>query len=608
MRRKSADDLIKEFNINVDELYNTFIHNSASATVKKFGLKGQKQIIRILEEKGYDLSVRLATNIVDEHWIWQNSIDMDKMYECYLHNGTEYVSRQFNIPSRIVKKLLIDKGYDLSKRDPIESRRNRNGYSAEELVEKNNIDVQSLYDMFLNNGALYTAQKFGLSHGGLVERILAYYGYTWESRDIKKINYHKTAEKIKEKYNVEHALQIPESKEKLIQTNRKRFDSDYFMGTEEFISRSKKTNRERYGYEWSTQSPEVKLNHERANYLKYGVKDWKQAKASAELKKYLNNSTESIALLLDKELTFSDLKEMFPNDTDTQLYSWLSRFDLFKLLKRSTKSEPEKHLAEFLAAYGFTVRNDRTLLGNGQEIDIYNPQLKIGVEFNGLYYHSTQCILDKNYHFDKSKLAEKRGIYLVHIYEDEWSDLNRREKIKYFFKNITGNNSVKIYARNCIIKKISNLEAKKFNECYNLQNHRNAQVTYALFYNNIPVQLMSFKKIKCKYMNSCDSWEIISHCCKFDTTIVGGFSKLFKKFKAEYNPSYIVSYCDFNKFDGHSYSNIDMHFVDYTGPNKNWVLGSTLINSNSYHYHELKEKAKSILWGSGKKKYVWKIY
>ena len=42
----------------------------------------------------------------------------------------------------------------------------------------------------------------------------------------------------------------------------------------------------------------------------------------------------------------------------------------------------------------------------------------------------------------------------------------------------------RIYARNCTVKQISNAEAKPFNEKTHLQNHRNAQVTYGLFYNN----------------------------------------------------------------------------------------------------------------------------
>lgn len=54
----------------------------------------------------------------------------------------------------------------------------------------------------------------------------------------------------------------------------------------------------------------------------------------------------------------------------------------------------------------------------------------------------------------------------------------------------------KIYARQCDIKQISNKEAKPLNDKVHLQGHRNAQITYGLFYKGELVQLMSFSKTK----------------------------------------------------------------------------------------------------------------
>ena len=54
----------------------------------------------------------------------------------------------------------------------------------------------------------------------------------------------------------------------------------------------------------------------------------------------------------------------------------------------------------------------------------------------------------------------------------------------------------RIYARKCTIKQISNGEAKPFNEENHLQGHRNAQITYGLFYKGELVQLMSFSKTR----------------------------------------------------------------------------------------------------------------
>ena len=48
---------------------------------------------------------------------------------------------------------------------------------------------------------------------------------------------------------------------------------------------------------------------------------------------------------------------------------------------------------------GEIIFNDRNAL-NGKEMDVYIPDLKIGFEFNGLYFHS-EYFKEKNYHKNK---------------------------------------------------------------------------------------------------------------------------------------------------------------------------------------------------------------
>jgi hypothetical protein len=71
-----------------------------------------------------------------------------------------------------------------------------------------------------------------------------------------------------------------------------------------------------------------------------------------------------------------------------------------------------------------------------KEIDIYLPELKIGFEFNGIYWHS-QEFKDKNYHLDKLKLANSKGIKLYFIWEDEWN--NNKEEIKQWIEDVINN-------------------------------------------------------------------------------------------------------------------------------------------------------------------------
>ena len=253
--------------------------------------------------------------------------------------------------------------------------------------------------------------------------------------------------------------------------------------------------------------------------------------------------------------------------------------------------------------------HNRKILGNGQEIDVYLPNTRIGIEFNGNYWHSN-LKLPKNYHLDKSKLAESASVRLIHVWEYEWDDPKTRKKIMALIETAALSSPRKIYARKCKVEKLTNGEAQPFNEANHLQGHRNAQVTYGLFYAGELVQLMSFSKTKYnKNLREENSWEIIRECTSLHTSVVGGVSKLFRHFIADYNPDSVFSYCDFNKFSGKSYEMLGMKFIGYTGPDMHWVLSfsdrSGIVGRHPSKHKEMKERAVAQLWGAGSKKYLW---
>ena len=156
----SADELISKYNIDIEALYHEYMHNSGSNTAKKFGLISENYVKRILIDKGYDISSRNVSQSKKP----KENVDLNSLYECYLHNGICYVAKSFGISTHDVINLLKANNYDLTKRDPAEKLKNKNGYSVAELVEKYNINVPDMYKVYMENGKQFTAKKFGLSN------------------------------------------------------------------------------------------------------------------------------------------------------------------------------------------------------------------------------------------------------------------------------------------------------------------------------------------------------------------------------------------------------------------------------------------------------------
>ncbi len=71
---------------------------------------------------------------------------------------------------------------------------------------------------------------------------------------------------------------------------------------------------------------------------------------------------------------------------------------------------------------GGIIQGDRQIL-EGKEIDILIPELSLGFEFNGTYWHSDK-FKPRGYHQNKTELAASKGICLIHISEKRWDKMN----------------------------------------------------------------------------------------------------------------------------------------------------------------------------------------
>ena len=99
----------------------------------------------------------------------------------------------------------------------------------------------------------------------------------------------------------------------------------------------------------------------------------------------------------------------------------------------SVSSKPEIELQEFIKSLDYTILTNNRNIINPKELDIYIPELKKAIEFNGEYWHYSKKHFIPGEHGLKSNLCRKKGIKLLHIREDLW--IKDKENIKIVIKN-----------------------------------------------------------------------------------------------------------------------------------------------------------------------------
>ena len=201
----------------------------------------------------------------------------------------------------------------------------------------------------------------------------------------------------------------------------------------------------------------------------------------------------------------------------------------------SPTSKAEREICEYVKSIvgeDNVISNDRIIL-KGKEIDIYIPSLKIGIEYNGLYWHTK----DKKYHIEKTEGCKKQGIKLIQIFEDEY--VNNKDIVLSKIAHILGKceNLDKIMARKCEIREVTTEIAKPFLEKNHIQGFGSGTIYLGAYYNDILMGIMAFKKEK-------DSWELTRFASNNQYVCQGIGGKLFKYFVTHYNPIEIKSFAD----------------------------------------------------------------
>ena len=256
-----------------------------------------------------------------------------------------------------------------------------------------------------------------------------------------------------------------------------------------------------------------------------------------------------------------------------------------------SQSSPELEIKDIINTMynGRCIENSRSIIPP-LELDLYYPEKNIAIEFNGNYWHDENH-KPKDYHFNKFKLCKDKNIRLVSIYESDW--YNKHDNIINLLKNIFIDSKI-IYARNCTISKLDYKTKSDFiNEYHFYGDSNQGAISYGLYYNDELVSVMNFGKLRGqnKLHNNKDHYELVRFVTKDSMRIIGGASKLFKKFISEYHPMYIICYSDNDFFTGETYNKLGFKLkslgesIDYQ-----WVKGTKALSRYECMASKLLEK------------------
>ena len=296
-----------------------------------------------------------------------------------------------------------------------------------------------------------------------------------------------TYKTLKNKYGTSNIREIPGINEKIATTNMERYGAPSVLGNKEIQEKCLNTIREKYGVESNvSQSPKVQERKRQNSLEKYGViscnifPEVQEKRRKTCLERYGVDSPSKAKSVKDKVkrtmlarygvesmgslLIPEETREIFSSrenfekyliesgyDTTSEIAKDLSCsvFTVDSKLKRyglwgyinTALSAMENELKNTIVSWGLTVEKDRKIL-YPYEIDIFCPEKRVGIEFNGKYWHSLGR-KKSDYHTKKSLLALKNGISLIHVYESEWE--KNKEKILINIRSIFSMTTSAVY-------------------------------------------------------------------------------------------------------------------------------------------------------------------
>jgi hypothetical protein len=389
--------------------------------------------------------------------------------------------------------------------------------------------------------------------------------YTPTKEHVEKIR--KTT---RERYGVDNILALPEIRSKSKAICLEKYGCESPFGNRRVFEKARQTCREKFGTDYYSQS-----------------QDWKNKKGDS----YIYPTQEHITHFEDYNENF--IRKHFIRDGVYYITEYMEYFNKsytgaihhkhkLGIVEKNNINHAtvmENELKAFIEQYTEVIEHDRMLV-KPKEIDLVIPAIKLGIEYNGLFWHSEQQGKTSNYHVDKTDKCEEQGYQLLHIFENEGVEIWKSVIINKFGL------SKKIYARKTELRELKYCQIKDFLVENHIQGEAKSSINYGLFYNNELVQVMTFAKPR---FNKNYDYELVRLCSKKFTSVVGGASKLFKHFIMQHSGASIISYANRRFSMGRIYKTLGFELKEITKPNYFYSKHGEVYSRYQTQKHKLPE-------------------
>lgn len=412
------------------------------------------------------------------------------------------------------------------------------------------------------------------------------------------------------RYGAEHHSKTPQFREKVQKTSLERFGVEHHSKTPGFKDQMRSSSLERYGVEYASQLPEFQARVQATNLERFGAPHYNMT----------HIPKESIPILSDRESLVGLLRTNSLREVAIML--GIGETSLGKRCHKLgidiPRSSYETAILAFLSELGIAVKhNDRSFI-NG-EIDFLIHDYKLGIEFDGLYWHH-EDIRPKRYHLDKLLQMKEKGYRLITIFEDEW--LERRKVVESRLLHALGMSPRGKGARKLTVAKIPAKVALAFVKKYHIQGAtQSGFIRYGAFDNNDLVAVMTFSQPRVCLGRKSGAVEML----RFATdgkNYPGVASKLFTTFVREYQPDSVISFADRRWSEGRLYEELGFKLKNPKPQPSRWYIdGRRRLHRFNYRKDRIKhlvedgdhktegqiaqELGKSWIWDCGSLTYRW---